>query len=92
MMAISSESTCFSVLVPELSSFFMLWSFQTMGTEEYPLPWQVVQNDDGVDVFETQSGLGYLYYHHPVKEENIRDILVHRGFTKTCQIIGCQGL
>jgi hypothetical protein len=37
-----------------------------MGTQKSPLPFQVVQNDDGADVFETQSGHGYLY-HHPVK-------------------------
>jgi hypothetical protein len=63
-----------------------------MDTEESPLPFQVAQNDDGVDLFETQSGHGYLYYHHPVKVENIRDPLVRRGLTKTCLIIGGQGL
>jgi hypothetical protein len=67
-----------------------------MGTEKSPLPFQVVENDDGVDLFETQLGHGYLYHHHhhhhPVKVENIRDLLVRRGFTKTCQIIGGQGL
>ena len=63
-----------------------------MGTEEYPLAFQVVQNDDVVDVFETQSGHLYLYYHHPVNVENIRDLLFRRGFIKTCQIIGGQGL
>ena len=63
-----------------------------MSTEESPLKCQVFQIDDGVDVFETQSGHGYLYYYHPVKVENIRDLLVHRGFTKTCQIIEGLGL
>jgi len=65
-----------------------------MGTEESPLPFQVAQNDDDVNVFVTQSGHGYLYHHHhhPVKVENIRDLLVRRGFTKTCQIIGGQDL
>jgi hypothetical protein len=63
-----------------------------MGTEESPLQFQIVQNDDGVVVFETQSGHGELYYSHPVKVENIRDLLVRRGFTKTCQIIGGQGI
>jgi hypothetical protein len=63
-----------------------------MGFEESPLPCQIVQNDDDVDVFETLSGHRYLYYHRPVNVENIRDLLVRRGFTKTCQIIGGQGL
>ena len=30
-----------------------------MGSEESPLPCQIVQNDDGVDVFETLSGHRY---------------------------------
>jgi hypothetical protein len=59
-----------------------------MDIEESPLPFQAAQNDDGVGLFETQSGHGYLYYHYTVKVGNIRDPLVRRELTKTCHIIG----
>ena len=64
--------------VLNLSASFILLSFQTTRTEKSPLLFVLVQNDGGVDVFESQSGHGYLYYHHPVKTfSSAEDLLKH---------------